>query len=154
MVGKKGKQIRARPSPLFGQCPKEIDFSYVRSSLISAAKMKIMRGKIKDLETCESKGCLLGEATEQFACWFRIISLCEIILRKRTNANQENLCHLQKVYLQVVDFVLLGSCIGLLVVGLLLRISAGVSFEQDFPEFRPQLSKPCWLVSDDTFFTS
>ena len=52
------------------------------------------------------------------------------------------------------DFVLLGSCIGLLVVGLLLRISAGVSFEQDFPEFRPQLSKPCWLVSDDTFFTS
>ena len=31
---KKGKKIRARPSPpLFGQCPKEIDFSYVRSSL-------------------------------------------------------------------------------------------------------------------------
>ena len=64
--------------------------------------MKIMRGKIKDLETCESKGCLLGEATEQFACWFRIISLCEIILRKRTNANQENLCHLPKVNLQIL----------------------------------------------------
>ena len=24
--GKKGQQIRARPPPLFGQCPKEIDF--------------------------------------------------------------------------------------------------------------------------------
>ena len=33
MVGKKGKQIRARPSPLFGQCPKELDFSYGRCSL-------------------------------------------------------------------------------------------------------------------------
>ena len=31
--GKKGKNIRARPPPLFGQCPKEIDFCYVRSSL-------------------------------------------------------------------------------------------------------------------------
>ena len=25
--GRKGQQIRARPPPLFGQCPKEIDFS-------------------------------------------------------------------------------------------------------------------------------
>ena len=33
--GKKGQKIRARPSPpLFGQCPKEIDLFYVRSSLI------------------------------------------------------------------------------------------------------------------------
>ena len=32
--GKKGQKIRARPSPpLFGQCPKEIDLFYVRSSL-------------------------------------------------------------------------------------------------------------------------
>ena len=32
--GKKGKKIRARPSPLlFGQCPKEIDFFYGRCSL-------------------------------------------------------------------------------------------------------------------------
>ena len=33
--GKKGQKIRARPTPppLFGQCPKEIDFSYGRSSL-------------------------------------------------------------------------------------------------------------------------
>ena len=32
--GKKGKKIRARPSPpLFGQCPKEIDFSPGRCSL-------------------------------------------------------------------------------------------------------------------------
>ena len=34
MVGKKDKKIRARPSPpLFGQCPKEIDFCYGRCSL-------------------------------------------------------------------------------------------------------------------------
>ena len=34
MVEKKSKKIRARPSPpLFGQCPKEIDFSYGRCSL-------------------------------------------------------------------------------------------------------------------------
>ena len=31
--GKKGPKIRARPSPLFGQCPKEIDSFYVTSSL-------------------------------------------------------------------------------------------------------------------------
>ena len=72
------------------------------ATIISAAKMKIMRGKIKDLETCEGKGCLLGEAIGQFACWFRIISLCRIILCKRTNANQENLCHLPKVNLQIL----------------------------------------------------
>ena len=42
-----------------------------------------------------------------------------------------------------------------MVVGLLLRISAGVSFEQDFPEFRPQLSESSWLVCKfrDTFST-
>ena len=41
-------------------------------------------------------------------------------------------------------------------VGFLLRISAGVSFEQDFPEFRPQLSESSWLVCKfkDTFFNS
>ena len=41
-------------------------------------------------------------------------------------------------------------------VGFLLRISAGVSFEQDFPEFRPQLSESSWLVCKfrDTFFSS
>ena len=31
--GKKGKQIRARPPPLFGQCPKENGFIYKRCSL-------------------------------------------------------------------------------------------------------------------------
>ena len=37
MVGKKDEKIRARPSPpLFGQCPKEIDFCYERCSLRSA----------------------------------------------------------------------------------------------------------------------
>ena len=33
MVEKKGKKNQARPPPLFGQCPKEIDFSSVRCSL-------------------------------------------------------------------------------------------------------------------------
>ena len=31
--GKKGQQIRVRPPPLFGQCPKEIDFFSVSCSL-------------------------------------------------------------------------------------------------------------------------
>ena len=38
--GKKGKKIRARPSPpppLFGQCPKEIDFFPGRRSLTAVA---------------------------------------------------------------------------------------------------------------------
>ena len=33
MVEKKDNKIRARPPPLFGQCLKEIDFSYGRCSL-------------------------------------------------------------------------------------------------------------------------
>ena len=33
---KKDKKIRARPPPLFGQCPKEVNFCYERCSLIGA----------------------------------------------------------------------------------------------------------------------
>ena len=40
--GKKGQQIRARPPPpLFRKCPKEIDFSYVRSTLTIIAPKRM-----------------------------------------------------------------------------------------------------------------
>ena len=70
--GKKGQQIRVRPSPpLFGQCPKEIDLFYVRSSLsdaiISTELWELYFDRDQGKMTCQSPTrCCLEATTIKF----------------------------------------------------------------------------------------